>query len=143
MKYIKLGIRYNLLHIALSVLFTFLREIVQIIMSRYYNFKCSFIYCELMFLSEIVFGLVFLLIYSKIHSKKKIESDFYRGKIELINERKTLNKPKANNFFLPLVLWVFNIVSALLNDTLLPVFMFWWLAAKFTPLIFEISIFFP
>ena len=106
MKWIKLGIRYNLVHLVLLVLFTLIREVILIIISKYYKFQYSLIYCQLMFSAELIFGSVFLLIYSKLQSQRRKETELYKGKIRLLKAENSLNRPKMTVVVMILIIFM-------------------------------------
>ena len=103
MKYISLGYRYNLLHLALLVIFTSLRDILQIIINEFYEINSSLIFCILMFSSEFLFGII-CFIYSYTHGDKKTEKEKHKLAISLIYEKNTF---KSNNNFIIIILILF------------------------------------
>ena len=105
MKYIKIGIRYNLLHLFLLVLFTCLREVILILLSELYNFNSSLIYCLLMFFAELTFG-IFFLNYSKRQIMKKKEHKKYKGKIQLIGSKNHYPRPKTHYLIILSILFM-------------------------------------
>ena len=97
MKYIKLGIRYNLLHLFLLVLFTCLRNINLILLSELFNFDSSLIYSILMFFAELTFG-IFFFYYSKNQTMNKNEYKKYKGQIQFIGSKN--HHPRQKTHFL-------------------------------------------
>ena len=61
MKFIKIGIRNNLLYPLMMIIFTLFRKIDSIFMSKYINFNGSLLLTLIMFLSEALVGLIFFI----------------------------------------------------------------------------------
>ena len=70
---IKISLRPNLIYPIYLIMWTLLRKIVKIILTKFYNFKGSVVYTFLMFLGEIIGG-VFFYLYQKGYFEKKIKS---------------------------------------------------------------------
>ena len=105
MKYIQLGIRYNLLHLFYLVLSTCLREINLILIYEIFNINSSLIYCIIMFLAEMTFGMFFLF-FSNCLNKKKYEQEKYKGKIELIEGKRIFHQRRAHPIILFFILFM-------------------------------------
>ena len=71
MKYIKIGIRRNLIYPMLAIVFIFLRQVTSIAMDKLIDFKSSIIFTFTMFLSEFIFGLIFYFYHINLVSQKE------------------------------------------------------------------------
>ena len=69
---IKIGIRHNLLYPFMLIVFSFSRKIDSILMDKFIGFDGSILLTLIMFLSEIISGLILFLYYNKFYQKKKI-----------------------------------------------------------------------
>ena len=69
MKFIKLGIRHNLLYPLMMIIFTFFRKLDSLFMSYYIDFNGSLLLTLIMFLSEAITGLFFFIRFLKNISK--------------------------------------------------------------------------
>ena len=95
---IKISKRPNLIYPLYLILWTFLRKIISIILSKLYKFKSSVIYTFLMFIGEIIGG-VFFYLYQKGYFEKKIKISMPKGsKLNnyLITNQAVMTTPDSN-----------------------------------------------
>jgi len=64
------------------IVFSFSRKVDSILMDKFIGFDCSILLTLIMFLSEIISGLILFLYYNKFLSKKE-DSDLTKIKIKL------------------------------------------------------------
>ena len=69
MKFIKIGIRHNLLYPLMMIIFTFFRTTDSLYMSKEIGFKGSLLLTLIMFLSEAIIGLIFFIRHLKLISE--------------------------------------------------------------------------
>ena len=120
---IKIGIRHNLLYPIMSVIFTFLRKADNIAMSKI-NFKGSLSLTLIMFLSEIISGLIFFYYRKTFTSQHKMENQQILG-IKLI-QRKSEYKVKSSKqcvvFLLIFIVSLIDIFEYLIDTYFFPKF---------------------
>ena len=95
---IKISKRPNLIYPLYLILWTFLRKIISIILSKLYKFKSSVIYTFLMFIGEIIGG-VFFYLYQKGYFEKKIKISMPKeSKLNnyLITNQAVMTTPDSN-----------------------------------------------
>ena len=68
---IKVSLRPNLIYPFYLIIWTVLRKIVSILMSKIFEFKGSIIYTYLMFLGEMIGGFIFYKYQTRIGNKKR------------------------------------------------------------------------
>ena len=96
---IKFACRRNLIYPAQYILWGFIRELINMAIVPILNFFCSYIYMPLMFLGQILGGVIFYLYEKRIMSSKKEEKEEkYFMAIKLIENE----KDQENDYFVPL-----------------------------------------
>ena len=126
MKYIKIGIRYNLITIMMLVISTGLRKIVQILMDKIIGIISSCVFTLTMFLGMLVFGLV-VHFYFKFtiydDGKKDRDPDSESSRIELIYHKTSfVSGSRVQIYFLIFAGTFFDFQSFLSATYFLPKF---------------------
>ena len=104
---IKISLRPNLKYLVQLIVYSFLRNISEIIMGRLLNFKIDLIYLPLMFLGEFLFGLIFYLCQKKYLHKISRDEKTKLSSIELIYDEITYNEDSEQG--LKLLIMIFFI----------------------------------
>ena len=121
MKVLKFGIRFNLLHPMMFIIFTFLRRIDSILIDKYINLNISLLLTFLMFLSEFISGLVLYLYHIKFLSSSK-RSTFMGVKINRKSDDETHHDGKFKIFILIFIATFFDFNEFIINTFCLPKF---------------------
>ena len=118
---IKIGIRHNLLYPIMSIIFTFLRKADNIAMSNI-HFEGSLSLTLIMFLSEIIFGLIFFYYRKTFTPEPKIENQQILGitLIQAKSEYKGKNSKKCVVFFLIFIVSLIDIFEHLIDTFFFP-----------------------
>ena len=104
---IKISLRPNLKYLVQLIVYSFSRNISEIIMGRLLNFKIDLIYLPLMFLGEFLFGLIFYLCQKKYLHKISRDEKTKLSSIELIYDEITYNEDSEQG--LKLLIMIFFI----------------------------------
>ena len=94
---IKISLRPNLIYPIQLIIWTFLRKIVSILISKLFVFKGSIIYTFLMFLGELIGGFI-LYQYQKSLVLKKTETELYKNKYSMIFVEIPSTMHRVDNF---------------------------------------------
>ena len=121
MKWIKIGIRNNLLYLLMLTIFNFFRKVDSIIMDRIIGIKGSLILTFLMFLGEFIAGLIVFL-YQKSFFRKQKASKFMG--IELIQADSDISYPDNDYkiLFLIFIISYFDFIEFMIGTFYIPQF---------------------
>ena len=96
-KMIKLALRPNLIYPVFIIIWTFLRKITSILISKIFNFKGSIIYTFLMFFGEIAGGIIFYIYLKRYTAKKRWNALIINIISSSVSAKKVQIKKSADN----------------------------------------------
>ena len=94
---IKFALRHNLIYPLQYIIWSFSRNILSIVIKHVFDFGDSLFYISIMYLGELIGGVIFYLYQKKFISQKKEAKDKYFMSIKLISNEET-----DEDYFIPL-----------------------------------------